>query len=1016
LTGDAEFYLLGPLLVRSHGEVVPIPAGKQRALLAMLLLNANRVVPVDDLVDALWGSNPPASARVTIQNYIKRLRASLRADDRGLIHTQPPGYLISADMATLDVLRFDSLFAATRLAATDQSWDEVAQLSRSALELWRGEPLADVNSDLLAASEVPRLAEQRLQAREARIDADLHLGRQAEVIGELRQLTGTHRYRERLHGLLMIALARNGQRAEALAAYATVRQILTAELGIEPGADLRAVHGQILAGEHDAQATAPPRRQRASDLVIPRQLPAPTSHFAGRSAELDALTGMLDDASTQHPAPLLISAIGGTAGVGKTALAVHWAHRVAGRFSGGQLYVNLRGYDPGQPMPATDALAGFLSALGVPGPDIPAEADDRAGRYRSLLADRQVLVVLDNARSVDQVRPLLPGTITCAVIVTSRDSLAGLVARDGARRLDLDLLPQSDAISLLRALIGTRVDTDPGSAKVLAEQCARLPLALRVAAELAAARKDSSLAELTGELADQQRRLDLLDAGGDSRTAVRAVFSWSYRHLDPSAARTFRLLGAHPGADFDAYAAAALTGSSASLARDLLDQLARAHLVYPAGPGRYGMHDLLRAYAAERASHDDEAAAFRQSLTSLFDYYLSTAATAARTLFPTERYPIESTLPAAADVPPVADRAAALAWLDSERATLVAVVAHAASHGWPAAATQLAGALFRYLDTGGHYAEAVIVHGHARRAAAQTGDRIAEASALTSLGVVDVWQGRYQQAADHLKQAIGLSRQAGDLSGEARALHLLGNVGFQQGRYEQAADHFQWSLDLYRKTGDEIEVARALGNLGVVDQRQGRFEQAADHLRQSLALCRAVGDLFGEAHVLGNLGVVDQRQGNFRQAIEDLTRSLELFRQAGNRTGEAHALIGLGDIDRQLGRQQQALEVYQRAYDLFTGFGDQSGQAEALNGLGDALLVTSGPGDAYDRHRTALNLASQIGDREQQARAHDGLGAAHHATGDLESARQHWRIALSIYSTVGAPEAAQVMERLASLA
>jgi Helix-turn-helix domain/NB-ARC domain len=497
--------------------------------------------------------------------------------------------------------------------------------------------------------------------------------------------------------------------------------------------------------------------------VVPRQLPAPVAHFVGRAGELMALSRLLPKARADTPA-LVISAIGGTAGVGKTALAVHWAHQVARRFPDGQLHVNLRGNDPGQPMSAADALAGFLRALGVPGQEIPAEADERAARYRSLLAGRRVLVLLDNAGSVEQVRPLLPGAPACVAVVTSRDALAGLVAREGARRLDLDLLPPSDAIGLLRALIGARVDADPGVAAELAEQCARLPLALRVAAELAAARPAVSLAGLAGELADQ-RRLDLLAAGGDFRTAVRAVFSWSYRHLDAGTARAFRLAGLHPGPDLDPYAVAALTAATVEQAAGLLDALARGYLVQPARSGRFGMHDLLRAYARELVGAQDGAEERRVALTRLLDHYLHTAAMAMDALFPAEQHCRPAVPASASPTPPMPDPAAARAWLDAQRPSLVAVAVHTASHGWPGHATQLAATLFRYLDAGGYYTEAVTIHTCARLAAEATGDRAAEATALTSLGVVDWRLARRQQATDHLRQALALFCQAGDQAG-----------------------------------------------------------------------------------------------------------------------------------------------------------------------------------------------------------------------------------------------------------
>ena len=376
-----------------------------------------------------------------------------------------------------------------------------------------------------------------------------------------------------------------------------------------------------------ARSTRGPGMERRDGASVPRQLPAAVADFTGRAAELQALTRILDEVGKGVPGTVVISALGGSAGVGKTALAVQWAHQVAGRFPDGQLYVNLRGYDPDRPMPAADALAGFLHGLGVPGQDIPPGEAERAARYRSLLVGRKLLVVLDNAGSVEQVRPLLPGSPSCAVVVTSRDSLAGLVARDGATRLEVDLLPPADAADLLRAVIGQRAEDDPGAAGTLAAQCCRLPLALRVAAELAIARPGVPLADLAAELADQQWRLDLLDAGGDPHTAVRAVFSWSYRHLDDDSARAFRLAGLHPGPDFEPCAVAALIGTTLEQARPALDALARAHLIHPAGGGRYGMHDLLRAYARELADASDGEEEQNAALTRLFDHYLHTADT-----------------------------------------------------------------------------------------------------------------------------------------------------------------------------------------------------------------------------------------------------------------------------------------------------------------------------------------------------------------------------------------------------
>jgi len=969
-----EFCLLGPLVVRSEGVVVPVPAGKQRAVLAALLLDAGRVVGLDELAEVLWGAGPPRSARVTLQNHVMRLRQALGEASRHRIATEPGGYRIRVGAGELDVSRFEALLADAQAAARDGFWEASAGRARAALALWRGEPLADTGSEVLAEREVPRLAELRLQALEARIEADLHLGHHAGVIGELRQLAGLHPLREHLHGLLMLALYRDGRTGESLAAYRQARAVLVEELGIEPGAGLRELQQQILTADATLGAPGPAWPAADSGLAVPRQLPGTVRHFTGRSGELAALTELLDRATGPAPQPVVISAIGGTAGVGKTALAVHWANQVADRFPDGQLYVNLRGYDPARPMPTADALAGFLRALGVPGQDIPAETGERAAQYRSLLAGRRMLVLLDNAGSVEQVRPLLPGSPACAAVVTSRDSLAGLVARDGAARLDLDLLPATEAAALLRALIGARAVTDPAATAALAAQCARLPLALRVAAELAAARPGAPLADLVSELADRQRRLDLLDAGGDRQTAVRAVFSWSYRRLDPDAARVFRLAGLHPGPDLDRYAAAALADSTLEQASQVLDLLARAHLIQPAGSGRHGLHDLLRDYARQLSAAEDGPDGQRAALTRLLDYYLHTAAAAMDALVPAERHRRPRIARPGSPAPPVADPAAARAWLDTQRAGLVAAAVHAADCGWPGHATRLSATLFRYLDTGGYYPEAIVIHACARRAARRAGDKGAEAAALNSLGLVASRQGRYQQATSHLTQALALFKETGDIAGQARALGGLGSWGWRQGRYRQATGHLRQALELYRQVGDRNGEARTLGNLGVIEQRVGQYQQATSHLTQALALCRETGDRTGQAAALVNLGIADQRQGKHEQATSHLTQALALFRETGDRAGEAGS----------------------------------------LNSLGQVSLATGQLGHARSQHVSALDLASQIGDKYEQARAHHGLGCACHAADDASQARRHWQKALALYTRLNAPEADDVRAQLAA--
>jgi len=1020
MTPELEFCLLGPVAVRRGGVAVPVSRGRQRTVLALLLLNAGRAVSVDEIAEALWGWSPPPSASATVRNYVKRLRRGLGDSDQSRIVTQPPGYLIQAGPGELDVTRFEALLKAARTAALRASWSAAADQARAALAQWRGEPLADVKSEVLSLREVPRLTELRLQAVELQLDAELHLGRHAAVIAELERMAAAHPLREHVYVLLMLALYRDGRQAEALAVYRRARQVLVAELGAEPGAELRELHRRVLvadpalartgSGHLPVDGTWPASTTAVSP--VPRELPGPVQHFTGRAAEVAFLSGLLEQASEHAPSAMVISAITGMAGLGKTALAVHWAHKVAERFPDGQLYVNLRGYDPDLPVPPADALAWLLRALGVAGQDIPAGTAERAALYRSLLAGRRVLVLLDNAESAEQVRPLLPGSPSCTTLVTSRDALAGLVARDGARRLDLGLLTPGEATGLLRTLIGERARADPAATAALAGQCARLPLALRVAAELATARPGVPLAVIAGELADQQRRLDVLDAGGDPRTEIRAVFSWSVRHLDHDAARVFRLTGLHPGADFDCYAIAALIGATAGHARRLLDQLAGYNLIQRAAPGRYGMHDLLRAYAVEQATEQVSETARRAALNRLFDYYLAAAAAVADAMYPFDPDRPRTLSPAGLS-PSFASPAAARAWLDTHRHVLVAVTAHAAGHGWPEHAIGIAATIFRYVDVG-HFADAAVIHGYACRAAAQAGDNAAEAAALTRLGVADAAQGRLRQAASRIERALALYRETSDRAGEAGALVSLGLVGYCQGQYEQSARYCRDALALYRQAGSWVGEARVRHHLGLIDLRQGRYQQAVRHFRRSLALFRQAALTSGEAYVLGDLGKVELRRGRYAPATGYLRRSLALCRKNGVRFGEAQALACLGLAELRQGHGRTATGLLRRSLALHSEAGNPSGQAEARNGLGEALLAASHADQARVQHADALTLAIQADDTYEQARAHNGLADAWQATGESGRVLSHRQQALALYTALGAPEAGQVRAELAA--
>ncbi len=1030
------FGLLGTLQVRvDHGEI-NVSAAKQRVLLAALLLTPGQAVSAARLSELVWDGFPPRQAAVTLRSYVKRLRQVLGPPGAARIITGSIGYQINATAAEIDIAQFDDQVRMGIGAAQSGDWQRAQGLLDSALALWRGSPLADIPCQALLLAEGPHLEEQRLQALQWRIEASLQLGQHHKVTPQLQALTAAHPLREPFHGQLMMALYRSGRQAEALAAYRTARRIIVTELGLDPGPELQLLHQRILAGDCEPVAAASHAVGQpawselalaapavgdqvgpagyAAQVPVPRQLPAPVAGFTGRDAELAALTSQLGPRPEPNaPGPaLVISAIGGTAGVGKTALAVQWAHRVAGRFPDGQLYVNLRGYDPDEPVSAADALARFLRDLGVPGPDIPAVAEERAARYRSLLAGRRVLVLLDNAGSAEQVRPLLPATAGCTAIVTSRDALAGLVATDGVRRLDLDVLPQSDAIALLRSLTASRVDEDQDAVRALADLCARLPLALRIAAEQAVARPETSLRELAAELAAD--RLDGLDAGED-RADVRAVFSWSVRQLPDDVAKAFALIGLHPGLDLDVHAASALTGATAARAARALARLHRASLIQAAGSGRYGMHDLLRVYAREEAVAAEQEGAggiggeCHQALTRLFDYYLAATIAAMNGLYPAEAHQRPAVTPsAAARVPATSGPAAARAWLDSERENLVAAVVHCAGHGWPKHAAGLAEALFGYLMTGGHLHEAQTIYGHALQAARRSGDLAAEAEALSGLGGVGLERGHFRDAAGHYQAALERYRTCSDRAGEARTLMSLGISEQYLRNDESAAGYHSKAIIAFEDAGDSLGTARALSYLAGVETEMGSYDRAARHLQLALAILGKENDLIYKAEPLERLGMLMLRRGQLSQAAGYFEQALAIYRRIDHRSGVGSQLLSLGVVDLREGRYQQAVSYFQRALTLFRQTGNRYGEIRTLRNLAEALRGSGQLTAARAELQTALCLAAETGNTYQEAGAHSDLAENYHSACQDGPARQHWQQALDLFTQLGAPEADQI--------
>jgi DNA-binding SARP family transcriptional activator/tetratricopeptide (TPR) repeat protein len=880
-----EFRILGPLEVRDDGRVLDIGGPRDRRILAALLLDGNRVVPLHRLVEAAWDGRPPATAERQVRNRVAALRAQLTAAGAH-IETEGHGYRLRIAPGKLDADVFDDLVARGRAAADPA-------LLRAALALWRGPALAGLGGVAgrgglggvggTLAARAAALEDRRLAAIEDRVALDLAAG-DHDCVDELRALVAAHPLRERLVGQLMTALHRSGRVAEALAVYDALAARLADELGLDPSPEVRRLRETVA---------------REPAALTPQQLPAGVAGFTGREADLAALDRFLADSQTDRA--VVISAIAGTAGVGKTALALHWAHRVRDKFADGQLYVNLRGFASAPPVAPVDALGGFLRALAVPAERIPSDLAGAVALYRETLAGRRVLVVLDNAATADQVRPLLPATPGCLALVTSRNVLDGL----DARRLALDVLDPVEAVALLARIVGDdRVDAEPGAAAEVARLCGYLPLALRIAA----ANLDGSFAAYVERLA-AGNRLAALEVDGDRQAAVRAAFDLSYERLDEPARRLFRLLGLVPGPDITADAAASLAAVDVGRVRRLLGRLAGAHLVDRAGD-RYSLHDLIRLYAA--ALPDDGRP---DAILRLVDHYLHTAYGATRLLDP-HRHPVTLD-PQAPGVTPLAidDRERALAWFIAEHAGLRALVDLAEAGGHDTRTWALAWALATYFHRQGHLQDWVATHEAAIRAADRLGDRLAAARAHRNLALALIrMPGRADDGAAHFERALALHAEVGDLLGQANTHQGLAMLREQQGRSRDALDHVRQSHDLYERTGDRAGQAAALNGIGWYHAQFGEYEPALTYCRRALDLQREVGDPAMEANTWDSLGYAHHHLAEYRAAVDCFRRAIDLYRQVGERFGEADALAHLGDALDTAGDPAGARQAWEEAF------------------------------------------------------------------------------------------------------
>jgi tetratricopeptide (TPR) repeat protein len=748
---------------------------------------------------------------------------------------------------------------------------------------------------------------------------------------------------------------------------------------------------RVIAGEADAAAQV-----RVQDV-----LPDTVEDFTGRVAELERLRWALRQAGTDGAA-VVVSAIEGMAGVGKTQLALYAARLLSQeRQVDRVLFVNLRGFhaDPVQPPADPGAvLDAFLRLLGVPGQGIPHSLDARVAAYRDRLSSTRTLVVLDNAASADQVRPLLPDTPGCPALVTSRRDLAGLRP---AVRLTLDVFTPEEALRFLaQASSEVLPGPDPRAPHRIVQRCGNLPLAMGLVAGHIRTTSGWTLTDHADRL-DERHRDRRLDTG------VQVAFDVSYQALPPNRRRLLRLLALHPGPYLDTYGAAALADTDLHTATAGLDDLARYHLLQPAAPGRFSFHDLVRAYAVVRAGDEDPPAERHAALTRLFDYYLACAAAAMDTLHAAESHRRPQVAPARTPMPVLTDPDGALAWLDTERATLTTVTAHTAGHGRPAYAIRLSGILARYI-VNGHLVAGLTIHSHALRAARDLGDSAAQAEALVNLGSTRLRLGEHARAADHLRQALVSFSRCDDPGGRARALANLGFVAEGLGDYRQAVAHIEDALVQFHKAGDRFGEAAMLSNLGIFDERAGNCERAAHRCEQALSLYRSLASRTGEAHALLNLGGAELRLGRHDQAARHLHRARVLCRRFGNHNGEAESLTCLGALHLRLERPDEAVEYYRRALDMAQEFCNHEVETDSLNGLGESARALGRPGDAATHHAAARDIAAEAGIPQEEARAHAGLGHSHRELGDPDTACRHYARAAEVYAALEMPEATEL--------
>ncbi|MFI7439335.1 AfsR/SARP family transcriptional regulator [Nonomuraea indica] len=968
---------LGPLEITVDGRTVHL-TGRQRALLAALVLDAGHVVSVERLADRLWDENPPPSAAARLRALIAELRRALGPHGPHVIVTRSPGYLAGTGAFSADTDEFVSLAdEADRATELGRHADAVASCD-AALRLWRGEPFTDLGG-AVAQAERHRFEERRWEVVERRAAALLELGRGQAAVAQLTRLVAEQPLRERPHGLLIRALHGDGRLPDALEVYRDFRARLVRELGIEPSKELQRLHQDLLDGE---PAVRTPSVATPSAARVPRQLPAVTGRFVGRTAELTRMdTGR-------------VTLVAGPAGVGKTALALHWAHRSAGDFPDGQLFLNMRGFDQREPMSPTEALQLLLQGLGVAARDIPVEPDAQVAMYRSLMADRRSLLILDDVAGPDQVRPLLPGSPRCRVVITSRARLGGLVALDGVERLTLDVLTHDDALRLVAQGVGEdRLRREPEAAAELLRLCGRLPLALSIAISWIGEHEHRMISHYVRLLADRGR-LVRLRAEGDESTAVQAALDLSHRALPPAAQRMFRLVSLAQGVEISVAAAAALAWTTTEHAEDLLGAAARIHLLDEIGPGRYSVHDLVLDYATQRSLAEDTPAERHAAVHRVLEYYLRTVGEAVAAFgFQAPEQPGHPA-PPGVHATTFDGVAKAIEWFDTEWDNLVAAVSYAATHGPARYAWLMVEAMTDLMHHRRTHGEWLRLAGIGLDAAEREGDLRAQSAMRHSMGLAR-WRMTDPAGAlgDH-ERALSLARRVGWAQGEAKALQGCGVALKQLGRPDLAIPHHRQALDIHSRLGSRGGGSGALNNLASSYLMLGRLDRAERCLLDNLPLTAESGDPHMRVLTLVNLALVRQQQARFAEALAVLDEARALAGAAGLRYAEGVTHEAYGWVHGDAGRHEQSVQAFSLALGLAREVENRLCQIASLTGMAQSELALGRTEEALAHLHAALELAERTGTGLDQVLL--GFAQVHHSRGRYVDAREAGQRALEL--------------------